>query len=314
MESSIAPALVTVESLPSIIYKGQPVITTGHLAQVYGASPANIQDNFRKNQDRFSEGKHYFKLENGTLQAFKIDCPEIFRSVIPARAKNLLFWTARGSARHAKMLNTDTAWEVFEKLEDSFFSKAPAPAQPEPLPLTTPTDRKPLRTLVNVWFRGSALPYNSLWKQIQAHFSIGKIEELPLAWLPDALAFVQTRIDALDQQKALPEPEPVKALSILANPTHSPRGFWNGHHSTIHRALDGYADATKEAYQAMQCRLRRLDDEPHESAFAKDYLTRQLRLGEDLLEASQQATLLAAQLASCLELAGVVRPNPRIRS
>ena len=32
-------------------------------------------------------------------------------------------WTKRGAARHAKMLNTDRAWEVFEALEDNYFNR-----------------------------------------------------------------------------------------------------------------------------------------------------------------------------------------------
>ncbi|HIB5071822.1 TPA: P22AR C-terminal domain-containing protein, partial [Escherichia coli] len=35
----------------------------------------------------------------------------------------LILWTERGAARHAKMLETDRAWEVFEKLEDCYFSQ-----------------------------------------------------------------------------------------------------------------------------------------------------------------------------------------------
>ncbi|EPW0481128.1 ORF6N domain-containing protein, partial [Escherichia coli] len=34
-----------------------------------------------------------------------------------------ILWTERGAARHAKMLETDRAWEVFEKLEDCYFSQ-----------------------------------------------------------------------------------------------------------------------------------------------------------------------------------------------
>ena len=33
-----------------------------------------------------------------------------------------MLWTERGAARHAKMLETDKAWDVFEQLEDSYFS------------------------------------------------------------------------------------------------------------------------------------------------------------------------------------------------
>ncbi len=35
--------------------------------------------------------------------------------------RTLYLWTRRGAMRHAKMLNTDKAWDVFEMLEDSYF-------------------------------------------------------------------------------------------------------------------------------------------------------------------------------------------------
>ncbi|ENT3909961.1 P22AR C-terminal domain-containing protein, partial [Escherichia coli] len=38
----------------------------------------------------------------------------------------LILWTERGAARHAKMLETDQAWDVFEKLEDCYFSPGKA--------------------------------------------------------------------------------------------------------------------------------------------------------------------------------------------
>ncbi|EGA8634781.1 hypothetical protein ABRM53_005331 [Escherichia coli] len=39
------------------------------------------------------------------------------------KARSLILWTERGAARHAKMLETDQAWDVFEKLEDCYFSQ-----------------------------------------------------------------------------------------------------------------------------------------------------------------------------------------------
>ena len=44
-------------------------------------------------------------------------------NLVAPRAKHLILWTERGAARHAKMLETDRAWEVFEKLEDRYFSQ-----------------------------------------------------------------------------------------------------------------------------------------------------------------------------------------------
>ena len=51
---------------------------------------------------------------------------------IARNVRSLILWTERGAARHAKMLETDQAWEVFERLEDCYFSRTAAsePAQP----------------------------------------------------------------------------------------------------------------------------------------------------------------------------------------
>lgn len=48
--------------------------------------------------------------------------------------RTLTLWTECGAARHAKMLNSDKAWEMFELLEETFFrvkDTAPVPALPQ---------------------------------------------------------------------------------------------------------------------------------------------------------------------------------------
>ncbi len=113
---SIAP-----ETIQIITHKNIPVITTGLLAQLYFTDNNNIIKNFQRNSGRFIEGKHYFKLESNELKEFK-NCMTKSHSVkIAPTTRNLILWTERGAARHAKMLDTDQAWEVFEKLEDSYF-------------------------------------------------------------------------------------------------------------------------------------------------------------------------------------------------
>ncbi|HHX9848749.1 TPA: ORF6N domain-containing protein [Salmonella bongori] len=110
-----------VENLPVVTYNTLPVVTTDMLAQVYGTETIRIQQNHKRNDDRFIEGKHFFKLEGTKLKAFKNRLS--LSESVGKRARSLVLWTERGAARHAKMLETDQAWEVFEKLEDCYFSQ-----------------------------------------------------------------------------------------------------------------------------------------------------------------------------------------------
>lgn len=97
------------------------VLTTEQLAQVYETEVKVISNNFNRNQEKFIDGKHYFKLEGDDLRAFK---------GIHQNDENLKFtsklylWTRQGASRHCKMLGTDKAWEQFDILEESYFNQS----------------------------------------------------------------------------------------------------------------------------------------------------------------------------------------------
>jgi len=117
---------VTPQALPAIVWEGAKVITTELLAKLYGCSEKNLADNYANNRDRFEEGKHFIKLQGEQLKALK-NQPEII-GLVAKRTSHLILWTERGAARHAKMLETNAAWEVFEQLEDCYFTtKARSP-------------------------------------------------------------------------------------------------------------------------------------------------------------------------------------------
>ncbi len=113
---------ISVETLSPITHNQVPVITTELLAQLYGTEILNIQVNFTRNKERFVEGKHFFKASGEELKNLRLTLSKSQNPISP-KTRSLILWTERGAARHAKMLETDQAWEVFEKLEDSYFNQ-----------------------------------------------------------------------------------------------------------------------------------------------------------------------------------------------
>lgn len=105
------------------------VLTTEQLAQAYECEGRNISDNFKSNEKRFTEGKHFFKLVGDELKKFKRYSEQIG---LPTNkfAPSLYLWTRRGAARHCKMLGTEKAWEMFDALEDNYFNKPAEPPKP----------------------------------------------------------------------------------------------------------------------------------------------------------------------------------------
>ncbi|MDF2407532.1 ORF6N domain-containing protein [Morganella morganii] len=107
-------------TVPEVHYHDQKVITTESLAVGYGATDKMISNNFARNKDRFVEGKHYFEVKGEELQEIK-RLPSL-RGVVNKYTSQQIFWTERGASRHAKMLETDQAWDYFELLEDTYFN------------------------------------------------------------------------------------------------------------------------------------------------------------------------------------------------
>ena len=214
-------------SLPPVTYMSKPVVTTEMLAEAYGCSTDNIRKNFSNNSERFTEGKHYFSITNGELRAFR-DCVKDFPAVVPPRTRNLTLWTERGAARHAKMLNTDTAWDVFELLEETFFrTSSPAPAQPLPDATLTPDQQCTLQAIVKG--KVEALPedqrkgkglYPQLWSRFNNHFRIAKYSQLPQCRMSDAIAYLMQM--EINQPKALPAADTVPALPAERRGRHVP--------------------------------------------------------------------------------------------
>ncbi len=178
-----------VESLPVVTYNSLPVITTDMLAQVYGTETIRIQQNHKRNDDRFIAGKHFFKLEGTELKAFKNRLS--LSESVGKRARSLVLWTERGAARHAKMLETDQAWEVFEKLEDFYFSQKEKAEQVRKNRQCTATQLIPLRqTAERLITTGLGKIYPDIWKLVHQRFDVEHIHQLQPEQVGEAIEYL----------------------------------------------------------------------------------------------------------------------------
>ena len=164
-------------------FKSIPVITTEMMADFYGTESKNIQNNFLRNSKRFIEGKHFFKIIGQELKDFK-NQPSL-RGLVNKKVSHLTLWTERGAARHAKMLDTDQAWDIFEQLEDCYFRRQ------EILAKTHKSERTALHEAHALLVtKTKHLNVNEAWKLIHQRFNVNHIEDIPYDAIPVAVEYV----------------------------------------------------------------------------------------------------------------------------
>lgn len=106
-------------NLQIIEHEGIRVLTTQQLSEVYETSTENIKQNFKRNKERFNEGRDYYLLKGEQLKEFL----QVTNSHLQNQSKirSMYLWTERGANRHSKILDTDMAWKQFDVLEKTYF-------------------------------------------------------------------------------------------------------------------------------------------------------------------------------------------------
>lgn len=226
---------ITPENLPVLQYAGRRVITTSLLASVYGTDEHNIIKNYTSNQGRFSLGKHYFKLEGDDLRWFKDNVTQ--SDVVRKRAKHLILWTERGAARHAKMLDTEQSWEIFEKMEDCYFAHSEQAKALLQAPVgLTPVQQRHIQQCVSHLAKHPGSSHQSVYSSIKDRFMVGTYKDIPSEKYPELCRFLGS--EPLEGEWIGPK-EPEKPVS---------RGV-----------IELDADETQDLYLIM-CHLGRLVD------------------------------------------------------
>lgn len=108
------------QEVQQVKFNGDLILTTEQLAEFYGTTSRRIQENFKRNKDKFIEGKHFYLVANDLLKQFKDQYAK--SGLVNEHVSSLYLWTRRGASRHSKMLGTDQAWDMFDELEENYFN------------------------------------------------------------------------------------------------------------------------------------------------------------------------------------------------
>lgn len=224
-----------------INFKSIPVITTAMLADFYGTETDNIKQNYSRNKERFIEGKHFFKIIGEELKKFVGDLKSLTNfPVISNKTRSLILWTERGAARHAKMLDTDQAWEVFEQLEDCYFVRK------EILAKTHKSEREPLTNAVNMLVaKTKHLNYSDAYKLVHQRFNVQHIDEIPYDSIPLAVEYVHHLIALFDNKD-----HQIKSINTvtLAHSMIWCRQWWKEYGDAIRKISPNIANAVHDHF------------------------------------------------------------------
>ena len=210
-------------TLSPISHQNSPWIRAAELARALGYGRENqVSRLYRNNADEFTpEMTQVIEISDGPALGLSVKT-----RIFSLRGCHLVAMFARTPVAKAFR-----RWvlDVLDKLDAEQHAAIPAPTPDDftgTLSITPSTteDRKPLRALVGSWAQVSGLPFAACWNQLKAAFNLANIKELPQEWIPDAIDWVQKRIDAL--------PAPAPATALPASPS-SPTDDAEGHLAAI---------------------------------------------------------------------------------
>lgn len=115
------------KELKVIVQKGERVLTTEQIAELFDTESSVLTRNFNRNKDRYIEGKHYFVLTGDERREF-LNLSQIDSSL--KHAHTIYLWTQKGAFLHAKSLNTNKAWEAYSQLVDDYYEMVEEAKQP----------------------------------------------------------------------------------------------------------------------------------------------------------------------------------------
>lgn len=176
---------------PSVtLHKGRPSTTSLEVAKFFGKRHDNVVRDIRKIMDNCPKEFNALNFEVVEYEDEKGELRILF--ILHRDGFMLLVMGYTGK----KAMQIKIAYiQAFNAMEEQLLGRA----LPSSLTASTPDTRRPLEKLVKVWASQAHMPHAQAWTQVNAHFQLERIADLPTEWIPDAIAFVEGKIDGLQK-------------------------------------------------------------------------------------------------------------------
>ena len=100
--------------------EGQKVVLARDVAEIHGTELKVINQNINRNIKRFRENVDVIDLKTQSLPVTELEQLGFTKQSV-ANSKNIYLLSERGYAKLIKIMDTDLAWEIHDKLIDEYF-------------------------------------------------------------------------------------------------------------------------------------------------------------------------------------------------
>ena len=214
--SQLLPVQFHGDTLFCLTYHDQPFTPMKPIVENLGLGWSSQRQKLDSNRDRWGVTMIVIPSDSGDQEMVCMPVrklPAYMNSINPKKVRAEL----RAKIELYQNESDDALWKYWTDgqavRQSAHHDTLTAAEQATILTPSTADDRKPLRSLVAAWAQVSGTPHQALWPQVKAHFQLARIDDLPLEWIGDALAFVQGKIDAAG--KALPEGKPAHVFKRM---------------------------------------------------------------------------------------------------
>lgn len=104
-----------------LVFQRKRVLTTQQLANIFGTDIQTIRENYRRNSDKFGEGKDYFILAGLNLDKFRAKYKE---ADFPENKKRVFLWTKSGALIHIQLLSVKKPYRLDKSMLDKYYSRS----------------------------------------------------------------------------------------------------------------------------------------------------------------------------------------------